>query len=237
MFKMRLFTLLFSMLISVLYAQDKVGVTSVISNEADRNFGKGHAGNNAAYIQQLRNVVLPVSLMSFELKVADNYIKVEWKTANEKNSSHFILKRAGDDKVFKAIAEIKAVKESSSTTHYQYFDRFPLIGQNYYKLEQVDADGIRTLSDIITTAYHLKNQKMFAYFSDRGFLNTVVDIPKQEGFVEITVFNLNGQIVAFKKVNIAEDIHYQFNDLILNKGLYLISFAFEGQIITQKIIK
>ena len=97
---MSVLTFLLSVSLLTAGVGDKVGVTTVISNEKDRDFGKGHAGNNAAYIQQLRNAVLPVSLINFELKASNYAINLEWKTASENNSSHFVLKRAGDDKVF-----------------------------------------------------------------------------------------------------------------------------------------
>jgi hypothetical protein len=226
-----------SFLNTVTVAQDKVGVTAVIANDADRNYGMGHAGNNAAYIQQLRNAVLPVSLMSFDLKVSTNSIKVEWKTASEKNSSHFILKRAGEDKIFVDVTQIQAAKESSKVTYYQYIDRFPLTGDNYYLLEQFDADGTKKLSRTIATTYNLKEQYVFAYFSEQGILNTQIHAPKQEEPVKIAVSNIQGQRLSLKSVNLQESNHVQFNDVFLGKGLYILTISFKNHVISQKIIK
>lgn len=234
---MSVLTFLLSVSLLTAGVGDKVGVTSVIPNETDRNFGKGHAGDNAAYIQQLRNAVLPVSLINFDLKASNYAIKLEWKTASEKNSAHFVLKRSGDDKVFIDIARIQASGESSSIVHYQYIDRSPLTGYNYYQLEQVDADGTKTLSSIIATKYNFNEQNVYTYFSEQGLLNVVIKAPKQANPVKITVSNANGQVLVSKNINIAEESHYQFNDIFFNKGLYIISFSLTDQVISQKIIK
>ncbi len=216
---------------------DKVGVTSVIPNDQARNFGVGHAGANTAYIQLLRNTVLPVSLVNFDAKTTDRSIKIEWKTASEKNSSHFTLKRAGDDQVFLNLVQIQARKESSTISNYQFIDRSPLIGNNYYQLEQVDADGTKTLSKIIATKYKLKDQKVYAYFSTEGILNTVINAPTQQERVTITVYNTNGKILATKNVNITEANHHQFNEVFFKEGLYIIAVALKNQVISQKVIK
>ncbi|WP_017259255.1 T9SS type A sorting domain-containing protein [Pedobacter arcticus] len=234
---MSVLTFLLSVSLLTAGVGDKVGVTSVIPNEINRNFGKGHAGDNATYIQQLRNAVLPVSLINFDLKASNYAIKLEWKTASEKNSSHFVLKRSGDDKIFTDIARIQASGESSSIVHYQYIDRSPLTGYNYYQLEQVDADGTKILSQIITTSYNLKEQNVYTYFSEQGLLNMVINAPKQANPVKVTVSNMNGQVLASKNINIAEDSHYQFNDIFFNKGVYTISFSLKDEVITKKIIK
>ena len=215
---------------------DKVGVTSVIPNDQARNFGVGHAGANAAYIQHLRNATLPVSLVSFDSKKTNRSLNVEWTTASERNSSHFILKRAGDDQVFVDLVQIQASKESSTIAHYQFIDRLPLIGNNYYQLEQVDADGTKVLSKVIVTNFELKEQNVYAYFSKEGVLNTVITAPTQQERVTITVYNTNGKILATKSMNISEVNHYQFNEVYFKEGLYIISVVLKNQIINQKVI-
>lgn len=235
---MRFLTFLFSVLILAANAQEKVGVTSVITTDADRNYGIGHSGSNAEYIQQLRNaVLLPVSLMSFDLKASNNSILIEWKTASEKNSSHFTLKRAGDDKIFADLKQIQAQKESSSVTYYQYIDRSPLYGPNYYQLEQVDTDGTKTLSKIIATIYNLKERTITSYFSEQGLLNVIINTPEQVNPIKVTVSNISGQVITSKNIKLSESNHYVFNDVFLTNGLYILSFGFEDRIITQKIVK
>ncbi len=234
---MKILTFILSLSFLSAAAQEKVGVTPVITNDADRNYGEGHTGNNANFIQQLRNAVLPVSLISFDLKPSANSIQVEWKTASEKNSSHFILKRAGNDKVFMEVAQIPAAKESSEVSYYQYTDRFPLTGNNYYLLEQYDADGSKHLSRTISLSYSLKEQNIYTYFSENGILNAVIHAFKQEEPFKIALSNINGQQLSLKNVNLSGGNHYQFDDVFLSKGLYIFSVIYKDRVISQKIIK
>ncbi len=234
---MRLLTFLFLLFVLAASAQDKVGVTAVITVDADRNYGMGHPGNNADYIQQLRNVTLPVSLISFDVKGSTDAITIEWKTASEKNSSHFIIKRSGEDRVFVNLAEIQAQTESSTTSFYKYIDRSPLNGYNYYQLEQVDVDGTSTLSKIIATAYNLKEREIYTYFSDQAVLNVIVNGLNQNDPIKVTIATISGQILTSKSIKISETNHYVFNDLFLNSGIYILTIESKDQLISQKIIK
>ncbi len=217
---------------------DKVGITTVISNDQARNFGMGHAGANANFIQQLRNTTtLPVTLVSFDAKTTNRFVKIDWKTATESNSSHFILKRSGDGTNFQELVKIQAAKESLAILQYQYIDRSPLKGNNYYQLDQFDADGTKSLSKIIVVNYDLKEQQVYAYFSKEGILNTVVNAPSQQELVSVNIYDTNGRKIASERLNINQTTHHSFDNIFFKKGVYVISISLKDQVINQKLIK
>ena len=89
------------------------------------------------------NAPLPVELVNFDANVVNSTVVLKWATASESNNSHFELERStdGGDR-FEVIAEVVAnLGNSSSLQSYDFTDDNPVIGDNYYRLKQVDFDG------------------------------------------------------------------------------------------------
>lgn len=83
---------------------------------------------------------LPVVLTEFEATLTRNkQVMLNWQTAHEQNSDHFVVERSADLRSFTAIATLQA---NGRPSVYTYRDNAPLRGQNYYRLRQVDKDGI-----------------------------------------------------------------------------------------------
>lgn len=84
---------------------------------------------------------LPVNLTSFSLKKESNYITLNWSTSSEVDNDRYIVLRAGDEKDFHQIGEIKAKSSPDGKNTYLFYDRSPILGNNYYILRQIDKDG------------------------------------------------------------------------------------------------
>ncbi len=69
--------------------------------------------------------VLPIELASFEVKALDCQVAIDWTTASEQNSSHFVVERSIDGLNFHAINEIAAVGESNELRTYGMIDHEP----------------------------------------------------------------------------------------------------------------
>lgn len=114
---------------------------------------------------------LPVSLISFTAKVEGNYAKLQWQTTQEVNNKGFEIWRKGERweggtstgpvsvEGFIKIGEVGSqTPYALNPTLYTFLDKNPLIGNNYYKLVQVDNDGkshdygVRLVSFKIATA-------------------------------------------------------------------------------------
>jgi len=82
--------------------------------------------------------------------VTDNKVNyLRWATEREQNTSHFNLQRSKTGTNFETIANIAAQGNSSTTVEYNYDDTNPFTGENYYRLELVDADGDVTYSNTV----------------------------------------------------------------------------------------
>ncbi len=88
--------------------------------------------------------VLPVGLVSFQVKPLAGQVAVSWETAWEQNSSHFEVQRSADAREFTTVGRVAAAGEANGRRTYGLLDETPLPGQSYYRLKQTDADAAQT---------------------------------------------------------------------------------------------
>ena len=96
---------------------------------------------------------LPVKLLYFRSKNSDiKANKLEWATATEINCHGFEIERASQNGKFKTIAFIPSAAingSSSQKLQYTFIDSFLMNGANFYRLKQLDFDGVHAYSNIV----------------------------------------------------------------------------------------
>jgi uncharacterized repeat protein (TIGR01451 family) len=89
---------------------------------------------------------LPLTLLSFNaIAKEDNNVMVYWNTANEVNTSHFVIEQSVDGRTFKPAVEI-AAKGSGSNSYFYSITKNNTV---YLRLKMVDKNGAFTYSNII----------------------------------------------------------------------------------------
>ena len=98
------------------------------------------------------NSPLPVTFASFSgLKEGAKNI-LQWSTTTELNNAFFSLERSLDGTSFSELTTIasKATNgNSNAALNYEFADVKPVMGNNYYRLKQVDKDGKYSYSQIV----------------------------------------------------------------------------------------
>ncbi len=90
---------------------------------------------------------LPVNLISFQAEKSNQTSVLSWVTTNEINNHYFVIERSKDAVNFVQIGKVDA-QNSLLENHYSFVDQFPLVGQNFYRLRQVDLNEEFSLSEI-----------------------------------------------------------------------------------------
>ncbi|MEZ5001485.1 MAG: metallophosphoesterase [Chitinophagales bacterium] len=111
--------------------------TSTGNFDSDNDFGYRNA------------FVLPVEFASFYGEHVEGVNHLYWTTLSEINNSHFNIFRSKDGVYFEAIGRKEGAGNSNNMLKYNFQDRKPLLGENYYRLQQVDYDGTSEYSKII----------------------------------------------------------------------------------------
>ncbi len=99
--------------------------------------------STTAYLLPPTNT-LPVTLTVFNAKIENNFSKINWGTESEVNSWGFLIYRSDDKKNFNKIGEVLS-KQGTEPKSYQFIDKNPMLGNNYYRLLQVDSNGDQTI--------------------------------------------------------------------------------------------
>ncbi|HEY6505231.1 MAG TPA: PQQ-dependent sugar dehydrogenase [Chitinophagaceae bacterium] len=99
------------------------------------------------------NITLPLDLLTFRGSLQSNGALLDWETANETNTSHFIVERSIDNRNFAAIGNVTANGNTTTTTRYSYLDNDAAnqpAAVIYYRIKMVDTDGSYIYSNTIT---------------------------------------------------------------------------------------
>jgi type IX secretion system substrate protein len=92
---------------------------------------------------------LPIHLSSFTAKPMDTKtVSLDWSTANEENNEYFSIEHSTNGRDFIAIDQVEGALNSSETQYYNYQHKDAARGMNYYRLRQVDTDGVFSFSPI-----------------------------------------------------------------------------------------
>lgn len=99
--------------------------------------------------------VLPLDLLSITGNYKNGSAQLQWKTANERNTSKFIVERSINGQDFKPVGTVAARGNTTSTSYYTFEDK-DIVNESspniYYRLRMVDIDNVYKYSNIISIA-------------------------------------------------------------------------------------
>ncbi len=104
--------------------------------------------SNSVVLSIVPNAPTPVNLTKFSAQEKDNQSHLSWTTAQETNNQGFEIERSIDGVTFEKIGFVDGHGTSSIITDYEFIDRTPKQGVNYYRLKQIDIDGQHEYSKI-----------------------------------------------------------------------------------------
>lgn len=160
---------------------------------------------------------LPVELLTFDAVPDGPRVRLSWSTATERNNDHFEVERSADAFDFKRIGTVEGMGNSVVRVDYSLLDHAPLPGTSYYRLRQVDTDGVYDLSEVRAVTRR-----------DNGipvlFPNPVTDELRISGYDPmrdgpITMYNASGALVP---VYVSAPTDGVFNVGTLPPGLYVV---------------
>jgi hypothetical protein len=85
---------------------------------------------------------LPIELLYLEGNKKSDYNLINWATATEHNTSHFIVEKSEDGYEWNSIGEVQASQNSTQEIKYNLIDQNVKQLYNYYRLKQYDIDGM-----------------------------------------------------------------------------------------------
>ncbi len=185
----------------------------------------------------VRNSPLAVKWKYINANAENNsIINVNWATAQEVDANNFIIERSTDGINFQYLATKDANGNTSANSYYYFKDLNPINGVNYYRIKQIDNNGVVSYSAIASAKIISNNSNklsiapnptsgllQFSTASNSIGLNYKLQLVDMSGR---TVLSNNGVLTSNNKISIAG----------VAKGLYLcyVNYGDEQQV--QRVI-
>jgi hypothetical protein len=109
----------------------------------------GFARAAAQTSTQSNSASTPSLMMSFDGQVQSQTADLNWVMENETDCKYFVVERSGDTGGYDSIGVVTGLNNNNQTT-YIYADDHMLNGNNYYRLRQVDMEGVVRYSKVVS---------------------------------------------------------------------------------------
>jgi hypothetical protein len=185
------------------------------------------------------NSPLPVELISFEGNRRGSKVHLQWQTASEKNSSHFVVERTVDGETFTEISKIPAAGHSNQLLRYEANDESPLKGRNFYRLREVDINGEEQYSKLVEVFFDLEQAALTIYPNPTKRSDFQIQyLALTNGVAELSVFDVTARKVYHTGFQVtANEISNQIISIPdLKEGLYYIRITNGTDEVSQKLI-
>jgi hypothetical protein len=120
---------------------------------------------------------LPIELLSFTGKPYNDDVMLEWSTASEYNNDYFYIERSTDGYKWDKISETDATGNSNQKIEYMTFDINPTKGIIYYRLTQVDYDGLQETFNPIAVNMVSTKDCDYKFYNMSGQLIDIQTVP------------------------------------------------------------
>lgn len=145
---------------------------------------------------------------------------LKWQTLSEHSNKGFELERSNDGKRWVTIGFVPTQANNGTSgfkLNYQFADKQPMVGKNYYRLKQVDIDGQSTYSPVRVVTFAGGKTSIYP-----NPTHDKVIISGLTGTERITLFDMTGNSVMQIKASGAETT-LLLNDLAA--GVYQIHIS------------
>jgi hypothetical protein len=205
-----------------------VGTTSVSGNSLTYTGYKGSFSPFA--IGGSSAVALPIELKSFNTVCESDYVQVNWTTASEINNKSFELYKSDNAIDWSLIHTTDGQGDKATETDYSFKDMDKKFA--YYRLKDIDFDGIENWSQIIFADCKSNASKTEIYPNPaQDFIKVI--FPFEEN-TTITFLNMEGKILKSLPLLSKNNL---INISDLSEGIYLIELSNKTLIKRVKFVK
>jgi hypothetical protein len=173
---------------------------------------------------------LPVKLTSFEANVNDETTLLTWSTSSEINNKGFEIERSTDGENFEMIGFVRGAGNSNILNTYLF--KFESNETAFYRLKQIDFDGVYEYSKIVFVSNNLLDDQ--TELLPNPFVNEI-SIQNEDGIVKVEIIDVTGKVVVSEEI--LNSTKVLVNTETLKAGLYYLKVQTAHSIETKRVIK
>jgi hypothetical protein len=182
------------------------------------------------HTQNISNAALPIHLVRFTGKRVENTSVLNWTTLSEQNNAYFEIEHSKDARNFTIVSDkiqTKANNGNSNTTlNYEFVDKLPNEGHNYYRLKQTDRDGKISMSKNVVDVY-FGDETMVTMYPNPATseLNVDINIVKATN-AKMKIMDATGRVVKQIDMNLKAGGNQTKVSLEgLSDGMYMVNIS------------
>jgi hypothetical protein len=144
--------------------------------------------------------LLPITFTYFRFVQRNSNIILLWASAIESNLQKYELQHSQDAVVFNKIGEVNAMGTSSGVTNYEFPDRSPQPGKNFYRVKAIDKMGRSAYSPVVKVQYGFVDNTLGIFPNPvKNSINLQL-IGLARGTYNLTIYNDAGQRMMAKTI-------------------------------------
>ncbi|MBC7935469.1 MAG: T9SS type A sorting domain-containing protein [Rhizobacter sp.] len=176
--------------------------------------------------------VLPVTLLQFSANKTASEVILNWKTAQELNTSHFIVEKSLDAINFQYLDKVPANNNITGAI-YNFKDANPAPGLNFYRLVITDYNNSRKFSDVLAVNMTNIQAAFYVTLQRQNKTATIYLNNPEKGAVTLEIFDINGSLLNKQVVGRKETTAFSGNLNISNNqtGIYILRCSVGNKII------
>ncbi len=181
---------------------------------------------------------LPVELTTFNANCTENATTINWQTASEHNSAYFDVEKSRDGNNWSLLKSIQAAGNSIALLDYSVVDSEKSTNVVYYRLNQVDQDGVSKIYGPISAACNTDiNFNAHVFPNPTSGAVTLVLNTSMPQTIAVQLIGTDGKIYSQATSNIAAGstlLPLEIADL--KAGIYSVNIQGESTIQTVKVV-
>ena len=163
------------------------------------------------------NGTLPIEIISIGATKNVDLSVFNWSTSNELNTSEFIIQHSSDGIFYTNIGNVNSI--GFGANNYQFIDKNPINGINYYRLQIVNKDGSSSYSKVVSVNFGVN--KSFSIIPNPARDFATISFSKSVDKATLAVYDITGKQVMIKSLS-GSSSSYILNTQSLKSGLYVI---------------
>jgi hypothetical protein len=180
---------------------------------------------------------LPVELTWFGgNRNEEGQADLAWRTASEKNNSHFIVERSIDAVTFERVGTVAGNGTTSEIKHYAFTDVNAPASVVYYRLTQVDFDGATSVSKVVRLqALNAAAPKLAAVvYPNPANATATLAVTNAPDGTAVRILDTRGRLMMSRTLSAgASTSSLELTNL--EAGLYIVQLTSQGEAVTLRL--
>ncbi len=200
--------------------------------QVSATFNTGFSGFGFGHIPP---ITLPVQLLSFTGHEVNKTSELLWKVETENNLSLYTIQRSTDGINYHDIGTV-AARGTPGLLQYNFTDRNPFDGRNYYRLSMLDRDGSNRLSDIVVISFN--NKLNYSIHPNPFNDKLIITVDNTSGImIHASLTDMSGKLIVQKNTVASSNTGVQIDLPGLSAGVYFLKLNDGNGIQVFKVLK